>query len=151
MLTNTCKYGIRALIYMAIHAPKGEKLGIKKIADDLSLPGPFLGKILQTIAKRKVLNSFKGPNGGFSYAKNPNNVTFLDIVQILDGEDVFDGCFLGLKICDGTPEGQEKCPAHKKTVVLRENINEVFGTTTIGGIANEIVKCGNINKIEMYF
>ena len=151
MLSNTCKYGIRALIYMAINAPDGEKIGIKKIADDLTLPGPFLGKILQTVAKKKVLNSYKGPNGGFSFAKDPYEVTFLEIIHILDGEESFDGCFLGLKICDGTPEGKEKCPAHVKTQVLRNNIQDVFSSTTIGGMANEIVSAGNSTNIKMYF
>lgn len=151
MLSNTCKYGIRALIYMAINAPDGEKIGIKKIADDLTMPGPFLGKILQAIAKKKILNSFKGPNGGFSFAKDPHDITFLEIIYILDGNDFFQGCYLGLKICDGTPEGKEKCPAHKKTGVLRENINDVFSSTTIGGMADEIIKSGNTQNIKIYF
>lgn len=151
MISNTCKYGIRALIYMAINVPNEGKVGIKKIAEDLDLPSPFLGKILQTIAKHKLLNSFKGPNGGFSFAKKPNEISLKEIVIILDGENFFNDCFLGLKICDGTPESKLKCPAHKKTKLLRENINDMFSKTTVGGLAAEIIQSGNQRSVEIYF
>jgi len=65
MLSNTCKYGIRAVIYLALHNAEEKKIGIKEISSELNIPTPFLGKILQMLAKNKMLISTKGPNGGF--------------------------------------------------------------------------------------
>ena len=62
MLSNTSKYAIRAVIYLALFAGKEKKIGIKQISTDLSIPTPFLGKILQTLAKHKLLSSTKGPH-----------------------------------------------------------------------------------------
>nr|HPR60051.1 Rrf2 family transcriptional regulator [Prolixibacteraceae bacterium] len=71
MLSNTCKYAIRALIYLANYSKENKKIGIKKISEDLGIPSPFLGKILQSMAREKMLASTKGPNGGFSLGKAP--------------------------------------------------------------------------------
>ena len=65
MISNTSRYAIRALIYLAVRTKNKEKIGIKKIADELQIPSPFLGKILQTLVKQSILASTKGPNGGF--------------------------------------------------------------------------------------
>ena len=45
MLSNTSKYAIRAVIYLALYAGEEKKIGIKEISKDLSIPTPFLGKI----------------------------------------------------------------------------------------------------------
>ena len=64
MLSNTCKYALRALIYLAKFSKEEKMIGIKKISEDLNLSSPFLGKILQNLVKQKLLVSTKGPNGG---------------------------------------------------------------------------------------
>ena len=53
MLSNTCKYGIRAVLYLAMNTKKEKKIGIKQISQDLNIPTPFLGKILQSLVKHK--------------------------------------------------------------------------------------------------
>ena len=70
MLSNTCKYALRALIYLGKFSEENSRIGIKKIAEDLSLSSPFLGKILQNLVKQKLLVSTKGPNGGFALGKS---------------------------------------------------------------------------------
>jgi Rrf2 family iron-sulfur cluster assembly transcriptional regulator len=86
MLSNSCRYGIRAVIYLASLPKTKGKTGIKQIAKDLELPTPFLAKILQQLAKQKILNSTKGPHGGFSLLKDSKSITLLDIVKTIDGE-----------------------------------------------------------------
>jgi Rrf2 family transcriptional regulator, iron-sulfur cluster assembly transcription factor len=74
MLSNTCKYAVRALIYLAKFSKEGKMIGIKKISEDLKLSSPFLGKILQNLVKQKLLVSTKGPNGGFALAKHSSKL-----------------------------------------------------------------------------
>ncbi len=97
MLSNTCKYAIRALIYLGNFSKNGEKIGIKKIAGDLDIPTPFLGKILQSLVKQKILSSTKGPNGGFGLGKPAGEITLYDIVKTVDGEDFFLNCLISLE------------------------------------------------------
>ena len=88
MLSNTCKYGLRAIVYIAGKSNNGEKIGIKRISSDLDLPMPFLAKILQSLARQKILLSSKGPNGGFSLARDPKEIYLIEVVTAIDGEDV---------------------------------------------------------------
>ena len=60
MLSNSCRYGIRAVIYLASQPTGDNKTGIKQISNDLDLPTPFLAKILQQLAKQKILEFFQG-------------------------------------------------------------------------------------------
>ena len=54
ILSNTSKYGVRAVIYLALYEEEKKKTGIKKIAEDLNIPTPFLGKILQNLVRHKI-------------------------------------------------------------------------------------------------
>jgi Rrf2 family protein len=84
MLSNTCKYAIRSVIYLSINAKENQKIGIKKISEELDIPTPFLGKILQSLARQKLLTSTKGPHGGFGMGKDPSEITLMNIVEIVD-------------------------------------------------------------------
>ena len=64
MLSNSSKYAINAILYLAIHTSINNKIGVKEIAEALNIPSPFLAKILQILAKKNAISSSKGPGGG---------------------------------------------------------------------------------------
>jgi Rrf2 family transcriptional regulator, iron-sulfur cluster assembly transcription factor len=132
MLSNTCKYAIRAVIYLAVHEEKGKKIGIKQISSDLDIPSPFLGKILQILTKNKLLNSTKGPNGGFCLGRSAGKISLLDIVEIIDGMDFFNNCLVGMKVCYNDKKMKEKCPFHESLDSIRGHLRSQFKTLTIG-------------------
>lgn len=140
MLSNTSRYAIRALIYLAINTSETKKIGIKKIADDLDIPSPFLGKILQTLTRKKILSSTKGPNGGFGISESTTEVSLMEIVRIIDGDELFDRCLISNKTC-GEKEG-DTCSLHNHYVSIRKDINELFTSHTIGKLANEFDESG---------
>lgn len=135
MLSNTCKYAIRAVIYLGIHGVGGTKIGIKQISKDLNIPTPFLGKILQNLARSKMLNSTKGPHGGFGLEKDVNNITLFDIIVTVDGDGIFETCLIGLRPCKKNLEDNiNPCPVHEKFSVLKASMREYFTTETVGAI-----------------
>jgi len=58
-----------------------------------------LGKILQKLTQLSILNSYKGPNGGVCLAKPASEITLYDIVEAIDGLDLFEKCVVGLPSC----------------------------------------------------
>jgi len=132
MLSNTCKYAIRAVLYLAINCEEGMKIGIKQISKDLDIPTPFLGKILQSLAKHKLLSSTKGPNGGFGIGKDISTIYLMDIVEIIDGMDNFHKCVIGIKYCS---EQENPCALHTRYAGLREETRKIFETETIGQLS----------------
>jgi Rrf2 family protein len=135
MLSSTCKYAIRAVLYLAVNGEDGNKIGIKQISRDLDIPTPFLGKILQTLAKHKLLSSTKGPNGGFGLGKSMDKLFLMDIVEIIDGMDSFHKCVVGIKYCS---EQENPCALHSRYAQLREEIRKIFEVETIGQLALDI-------------
>lgn len=142
MLSNTCKYAIRAVIYLAVNEEVDKKIGIKKIAKDLEMPAPFLGKILQVLSKNKLLNSTKGPHGGFSLGKDAKDINLLRIVEIIDGLDFFHKCIIGVRICEGDPAKMALCPFHDELDPLRDKLYERFKSLTVGQFCNGYSKIG---------
>ena len=141
MLSNTSRYALRAVIYLAAKGDDEIRIGIKKIAEDLDIPSPFLGKILQTLAKKKLLLSTKGPNGGFAFPNNAKDVTLYDIITVIDGDELFTRCLLSDNNCN-----QEKkvCSMHNEYHAIRSEIVKMFKGKTILDIVKENKSVSNL-------
>jgi len=131
MLSNSCRYGIRAVIYLASLPQNKGKTGIKQISRDLNLPSPFLAKILQLLARQKILDSTKGPHGGFSLLKDARNITLLDIVKTIDGEDILTNCIIHNETCTKVDKDKKPCPVHDDFIGIRTDIIKLFRNRTI--------------------
>lgn len=125
MFSKSCEYGLRATIYIAHQSLSGNKTGGKAIAKAIGSPEAFTGKILQELAKNKIVKSVKGPYGGFSIeAARMKKITLKEVVKVLDGDKMYSGCGLGLRICSE----KKPCFLHfqlKKTrTELKKMLNE---------------------------
>lgn len=141
MLSKTCKYGLRGVIYLAAQSKQNKLVGIKKISDDLQIPTPFLGKILQTLARHKILISTKGPNGGFGLARDASEIKLIDVVLLLDGEDLFENCLISMKKCS---ERGEECTLHKGYSNIRRQIKELFTNQTVADLVDNFENEKNV-------
>jgi len=138
MLSNSCRYGIRAVIYLANQPLSVGKIGIRKISSDLDLPTPFLAKILQQLAKQKILSSSKGPHGGFSLKKDPRKITLLEIVNTIDGKDVFTNCIVHNGSCECVEKDKKHCPLHKDYEKTRADLIKLFSSKTIYDLVKKL-------------
>ena len=80
MLSNSSKYAINAVIYLAVHSSVTRKIGVKDVAEALHIPSPFLAKILQTLARKNVISSNKGPGGGFWLSDQEKEAPLMSVV-----------------------------------------------------------------------
>ena len=116
MLSLTCKTAIKAVIYLASKFESGEKTGIKEIAEFIDASEHTVGKMLQTLVKVQVINSSKGPTGGFYITAKQKVQPIINIVEAIDGKNVFNQCGLGLNKCSAT----HPCPIHDDYKVVRD-------------------------------
>jgi Rrf2 family protein len=108
MLSHTCQTAIKAVIFLASSIEANEKMGIPTIANEISASVHSVGKLLQKLVKSGVIESSKGPSGGFYMTKAQLKQPILQIVLAIDGVDVFKRCGLGLSKCAST----HPCPIH---------------------------------------
>lgn len=135
MFSKTCEYALRAVIYLAGHISNGEKLGITEISDAVGTPKHFTAKILQTLAKKGIIGSVKGPNGGFFIDSN-KPIQIVQVVYAIEGDDFFKKCGLGLKHCSD----KKPCPLHFELKEMRETLKTKLCDKSIQQIANEAVE-----------
>lgn len=135
MFSKACEYAIRAMMYIVTKAGDGCKVGIKDIAHNTETPEPFVAKVLQTLSKRGIVASIKGPNGGFYLEPKSKAIPLIDIVRAIDGDDLFVSCGLGIKHCSA----KRPCPIHYEYKAIRDNIINMLKTNTIQDLATSLV------------
>ncbi len=128
MFSKACEYAIRALIFIAQKSQAGERTGIKDIARGVDSPEPFLAKILQDLSRKGLVQSVKGPHGGFYMDSEHLQTTLAEVVNAIDGDKLFTGCGLGLKACSE----KKPCPIHDEFKIIRRKIQSMLETTTVG-------------------
>lgn len=122
MISNTCKTAIRAVIYLASKRPASEKVGIVEIARQIDVSEHTLGKILQALVRHNVINSTKGPSGGFYLTEDQTDQPIINIVEAVDGKKAFKECGLGLSKCSES----HPCPIHHIYKEGRQIIENLF-------------------------
>ena len=85
LLTTKVSYGIRALITLACSYEKEGALSIKKISGKEEISSVYLEQIFSKLKKKKIITSIRGPKGGYTLTKSPQQVNLLEIVLALDG------------------------------------------------------------------
>ena len=83
-LTRASSYALHAVAYMA-QQKSTDPVASHHIAAARKIPERFLLKVLKPLVSARVLQSIKGPNGGYKLAKSANNITILEILEAVDG------------------------------------------------------------------
>lgn len=132
------------MIYLANNAQNGKKIGIKKITEDLNIPPPFLGKILQKLARENILSSTKGPHGGFVLGKKAEEISLYEIIVQIDGEDYFNNCIIRLEPCSCFTEEISTCPIHKRFSSVRSELISFYQSTSLADIVDDFEISGEM-------
>lgn len=122
MLSKTCKTAIKAVIYLCSKFDTEENAGIKEVSEFINASEHTVGKILQTLAKQNVIKSMKGPTGGFYISIEQQKQPIINIVEAIDGKQIFTSCGLGLSKCSAT----HPCPIHNDYKQVRDLMEKIF-------------------------
>lgn len=132
VFSKACEYGIRATLYIAHQSLDEKRATLKDIAAEIDSPVAFTAKILQQLTRQNVIVSTKGPTGGFKLEKEKMKATnLLEIVEAIDGKDLFTQCGLGLKECSET----HPCPVHNEFKHVRDRLHKMLISTSIHEMA----------------
>jgi Rrf2 family protein len=128
MFSKTCEYAIRATIYITEQSNMDRRVSLKDISREIGSPEAFTAKILQQLSKNNIIDSVKGPTGGFNIEKEKMSLIKLnEIVSAIDGDSVYRGCGLGLKTCSEV----HPCPLHDKFKLIREELKFMLENTSL--------------------
>lgn len=130
VFSRTTEYALRAMTFLALQ-PAGKLTGARAISEAEGIPIPFLWKILHTLARQKLIRSFKGIRGGYELARPSKEITLHSVVLATDGTDFSGQCVLGLPKC-----GEENaCPLHDTWKEIRGRMTNMLEQTTLADLA----------------
>lgn len=133
LLTRASEYALLSLIVLA----KAEKpLDADTLSRELDISKSFLAKILQSMARRGILNSYKGANGGFALAKDMREITIHDIICAAEGKNpsVFD-CSKSEKDCPS--DKARTCQIWPVVNRLQGKIDAFLGSLTLADLIEQ--------------
>ena len=130
-LTKKADYGLIALKHLAVNGQ--ESASAKEIADTYGVPLPLLSKILQRLAKAGFLRSEHGTNGGYKLARDPREITALEVIRTIDGPIVLTACFTEHGACTHT----DKCNVREPLRKVHEGILRLLSGITISDMSQE--------------
>ena len=133
--SNACEYGIRAMVYL-VGRGEDRRVLLKDISENESIPGPFLGKVFQTLVKAGLLTSSKGPGGGYQLARRPEDITLYDIYCAIDGGKDLDACAAGLDECND----EQPCPLHDSWQPIRESLTSYLTSTSLRDMSQAVAE-----------
>jgi Rrf2 family protein len=82
--TKRADYGLMAIHYIAVQEDLGA-VSAKRIAEEFAIPPELLAKILQQLARERLIVSQNGPRGGYVLARRPIEITVGQVVRALEG------------------------------------------------------------------
>ena len=130
LITRASEYAILSLIVLS---KTTSPMDNETLSRELSIPKSFLAKILQALAKKSILKSFKGVNGGFVLNKDPKDINMLEVMTTVEGKApvVFE-CAPSVNDC---PSDKAKlCNIWPFLNKLQGRIDNFLGTLTLADI-----------------
>ena len=132
LLSKSCIYALRSSVYLA-KQDESFYITIKELSDELGIPFHFLTKIFQKLNAADLIDSKKGVNGGVKLSVPSKQITFMDIVVAIDGNNTMDSCALGLPGC-----GKKiPCPMHDQWSAIKTEMLSTMDTTTLEDITRQ--------------
>src|SRR5277367_4577082 len=129
-LTKKADYGLIALRHLGT-ARKGASA--KDIADTYRIPLAMLSKILQSLARAGLLVSEQGTHGGYRLARDPHEITALEVIRTIDGPIILTHCFTEHAECDQS----DLCPVREPLRKVHEGILRLLSSITISDLSHE--------------
>ena len=124
-LSKKADYGLMATHYIAFHQHDGA-VNAKRIAEDLGIPAELLAKILQRLAKRKLIASLNGPKGGYVLAREPGQIMVGEILRAIEGPLGIVRCYPGLRCAQ-----LQTCSIRKPAWVIQASLGRLLDTMTL--------------------
>jgi Rrf2 family protein len=122
-------YGLRAVIYLS-GQDRDKCCSIGEIAQQQSIPRKFLEKIIQDLVRGGLIKSKRGSCGGYALARAPEEISFSDVIEAIDGPIAVNTCLDDHLGCDQVP----RCTMIGVWSEVQQKINAVLCKTTIAGL-----------------
>lgn len=136
-ITRAGEYGVLGLLALS-RRPIGEVAMIDVVAAEEEVPVSFLGKIFQSLARAGIVKSARGSGGGFALARDPGEITILQVIEAIEGPIALQRCLDD----DAGCENITGCALCGLLTEAQDRVKEVFQATTLRELAGRHLPAG---------
>jgi Rrf2 family protein len=136
--TKRADYGLMAMHYIAVHDSVGS-VSAKRIAEEFGIPSELLAKILQRLAKQRLIVSQNGPKGGYRLAHQPEEITVGQVVRALEGPIAIVSCYNDEGDCPQMPRCTLRRPVQKIQAAIGQLLDTMSLAELMGGDVPELL------------
>lgn len=129
--TKAEEYGMFGVLYLA-EAERSKVVPLSEISQAKDIPEKFLAKIFQSLSKSGVVRSHRGVRGGFTLARNPEEVTIKEILEIIQGPYHLMKCTEDKDAC--TKDPSEFCAVREVLLLAENRLTNVFASFTLSDL-----------------
>lgn len=127
-------YAFRVIMYLAERS-EGELANRQAIAEQQNIPTGFLQKIMHSLVKGELVKSYRGVDGGFVLAKPAEEISLLDVIEVMEGPLDLQRC---LKQDSSCSKGCDtKCPVHASLAVIQANFTQALNEVNFARLVAE--------------
>ncbi len=130
LLSDATEYGLRAVVWLAQRPGQAQK--VREIAEGTHAAPGYLVKVLQALAKARILSAQRGSSGGFRLERDPAELSVLEVINAIDPIERIRTCPLGLEA-----HGECLCSMHRRIDDAIAAIEQSFGDSTIEDLLTE--------------
>lgn len=125
-LTKKADYGLIAMRHLAENAAAGA-CSAKDLAEVYSIPQEALAKILQKLAKSRLLVSQQGTNGGYVLGRDPRSISAMEVIRAIEGPLFITSC----SSTRGDCQQSDRCTVREPLRKVSRTIEEVLEKLTV--------------------
>jgi Rrf2 family protein len=131
--TKRADYGLMAIHYIAIHDDLGA-VSAKRIAEEFSIPQELMAKILQQLARQRLIVSQNGPKGGYVLSRRPAEISVGEVIRALEGPISIVSCLED----DDCPQ-MERCSLRRPVKKIQAAITHMLDTMSLAELTTDDV------------
>ncbi len=144
-LSTKGRYGTRALIELAAESSAGPVF-VKRIAQDQEISEKYLEKIFSILKAAGIIKGQRGANGGYILARDPADITVLEIIEALEGSVAPVDCVDDVNLCKRV----KFCVTRDVWVRVKDAITNTLRSITLRDLVLDYNKVKSL-KPEMYY
>jgi Rrf2 family protein len=140
VLSRKSKYGLKALLQLAMETGGGPVL-ISELAGREAIPQKFLEAILLDLKRHGIVESRKGRGGGYFLRRKPSEITFGEVIRVLDGPLAAVPCVSKMAYMRCTECVDEAtCGVRIAMKEVRDATADILDNTTLAGVNRKVVR-----------
>jgi Rrf2 family protein len=119
-INQATDYGFRAVLYLAQQAGR-EMVEAQTIAQNEVVPIRYLLKIMPSLINAGIVRSQRGVGGGYALARDPRDITLLDVIEAIEGPIRLNRCLLDEGYC--SKQGPPDCKIHQALADIQQKLD----------------------------